>query len=481
MGFAIALVLLACFPAQAATVTQSHFPPNPGLMPGGGWTWAANSNWADPPPPRQWTNGVYGGVKGVTAVDAWSLSGRAGNLAVQRPIFSPLTAVGAALARCLGNFICATVGTTAALSIPAALDRLRVKKDPVSGDVRYDPGVPPVTEPQTMYRFQTDQGYGYVNDWRSSPQAVSQGYVDAYNATQGWPRMATNGVCTQLNASVMSCGMSVRSGPGDLWPPYEGGPLIVWSTQNVQSCPPSTDPLDPQYNVPSGSPVGPDGKCPTARYNWAPITPEGVGEKLNEFDPSSPTDVQKLLDALRDALARGEQIPGSESLPMSGPASQTGTPATSTTNLPGGGTRTETRTPTYSYTYGDTNITYNTTYTTVINDNGEVTTIEEGGGSGQEQSDFCVQNPNVLACLQLGDPPSAPQPLSEQVITYEVDALGLPAGCPAPMEATFPVVGLVSVAWTPICDLAPLVRAMLLAMSAFGAALVIVMNVRQAT
>jgi hypothetical protein len=461
MGFVIALVLVACFPSHAATVTQSHFPPNPGLMPGGGWTWSSNTNWADPPPPRQWVNGTYGGVKGVTAIDTWTLSGRAGPLQVQRPIFSSLSAIGAALARCLGNFICATVGGVAVASIPAAMDRLRIHRDPVIGDVRYDEGVDPPAG-------------GQVECWRDG----------------NWGDQ-----CLQHGAAIAACEAAFPVGD---YCTRSGNTFIVWYTPNgdplvytnfsaqsgtttaVGACPASIDPFDSQYNVPAGEPPGIDGKCRRARYYWQPVTPEAAGQRLDQYPPAPGAQEGALNDALQDALERGADIPGSESLPMSGPSSQTGTGSTTTTTLPGGGTRTETRTPTYTYTYGDTNITYNTSYTTIINNNGEVTTIEEDPPPAEEQSDFCVDNPNVLACLQLGDPPSAPQPPSEQVITYEVDALGLPAGCPAPMEATFPVVGLVSVAWTPICDLAPLVRAMLLAMSAFGAALVIVMNVRQA-
>jgi hypothetical protein len=476
MGFVIALVLVACFPSHAATVTQSHFPPNPGLMPGGGWTWATNSNWADPPPPRQWTNGTYGGVKGVTAVDTWGLSGRAGALTVQRPIFSPLTAVGAAIARCMGNFACAVVSGVAVASLPAAMDRLRVARDPETGNVMHDPGVLPGTETANAYcssRLGVNPSTGN-NCWPAST-ATSRCSSYAIPANYG------QGADAHCQDDPGNSRWIVR-GWSDTSNSYVNLAFWGYDVATIEApapCPASIDPLNPAYNVPAGEPVGIDGRCPTARYNWAPITPDQVGQRLDQYDPGSQQEVDRLIDALRDALQRGEQVPGSESLPMTGPGSQTGTPSTTTTTLPGGGTRIETRTPTYTYSYGDTTITYNTTYTTIINDNGEVTTIEEGGAP-QEQSDFCVDNPNVLACLQLGDPPSAPQPPSEQVITYEVDALGLPAGCPAPMEATFPVVGLVSVAWTPICDLAPLVRAMLLAMSAFGAALVIVMNVRQA-
>jgi hypothetical protein len=452
-------------------------------MPGGGWTWATNSNWADPPPPRQWTNGTYGGVKGVTAVDTWGLSGRAGALTVQRPIFSPLTAVGAALARCFGNAICAA-GTM--IAVPLALERLRVGQGS-GGGVTHDPGVNPETftgnawyAPQDSRphpsaaaaceaRFETynsQQSASGGNILQSGQMVNERDYfIDGY----GWSRVAD---CYAVEIYGSSAGTGYT---GNVASPY-GYRFGVEMRHNVQQsrCPASVDPLDPAYSIPAGEPVDSDGKCKTARYHHTPIDPAAVGELLDANNPTSQQDIDRMLDAIREALQRGEQIPGSESLPMTGPGSQTGTPSTTTTTLPGGGTRTETRTPTYTYNYGDTTITYNTTYTTIINDNGQVTTIEEGG-SPSEQSDFCVDNPNVLACQEAElDEPQVDVPRETRSVTYEAENLWGGGSCPA--DATQVIGGqtLTIIPWSEWCGrINSWVRPVLLLCAAFTAFLII--------
>ena len=60
-----------------------------------------------------------------------------------------------------------------------------------------------------------------------------------------------------------------------------------WSTVSVdtptiaQICPAVTHPSNPALNIPEGSPVGPDGKCPTGQYTGT--TPEAMESKITNY------------------------------------------------------------------------------------------------------------------------------------------------------------------------------------------------------
>lgn len=92
-----------------------------------------------------------------------------------------------------------------------------------------------------------------------------------------------------------------------------------------------------------------------------------------------------------------------------GPAFQTGTPKSTTTNTtnPDGttSTTTTTSTPSYSYTYGDTYYDYDTTVTTTTNNNGQVTTtVQTDTQEGEPEEDPTEDQEDDLAPPDLNDP-----------------------------------------------------------------------------
>jgi hypothetical protein len=80
--------------------------------------------------------------------------------------------------------------------------------------------------------------------------------------------------------------------------------------------------------------------------------------------------------------------------------------------------------------------------------------------------DPCAINPNTLMCEELGEPPEDEVPRSDLSVEYSAEDLGLPSGCPPDVP-----MGLNGATFTfgPICEKAPLIRAVVVALSAFTA------------
>src|SRR6218665_1028877 len=133
LSIAAILLLSVSQHAEAARIKMSQFPPNPGLMPGGGWKFTPGSTFADPPPPRQWVDGVYGGVRAVIASDAITLSGRAGALVVTAAQAVTVAEAAAVVARCLANPVCIAATAAAGAAAAALYDHYRVKPAPGGG------------------------------------------------------------------------------------------------------------------------------------------------------------------------------------------------------------------------------------------------------------------------------------------------------------------------------------------------------------
>jgi hypothetical protein len=126
--------------------------------------------------------------------------------------------------------------------------------------------------------------------------------------------------------------------------------------------------------VPAGSPIRPDGKCPTARYNHQPKTPEQFADTI--LPGVSPV-WSTWQPAIKDAIDAGGQTAPAD-VTSTGPALQQGPSVVvgQTTN-PDGTTKTTTKQDTHNYTYAGNNINVATTTTTTINNNGQVTTTTE--------------------------------------------------------------------------------------------------------
>lgn len=414
-GFAALFFVAFLLPGHAST-TLSQFPPNPGVLPGGGWKLTPGSTFADPPPPRAWVNGTYGGVPGVKATDALTLKGPAGNLPVSVSRSATLGAVGAAAARCLGNPICMAGAAVASTLISEGLERSRIYPESSNPErLRHDPGVDPITQ----------QGYEYGepwNDYWGSASGACEHYA-GHRAEQAWVEVVSSNVVGTAPNNLQCrytykfhCAGDPSSGPRNCTAETSAGTLS-YRTAQITQCPASIDALNPAYSIPAGQPVGPDGKCKTARYNHVPIGVTAAGEKFAMYPPTNPSAV---ADA---ALKGGEIITPSAWEGTIGPASQVG-PSESTTETSSTGTKATTKTPTYTYNYGGDTITYNQSWTTVTNNNGDITTTVTNPppvqSTEQDPTNPCTQNPEAAGCQKLD------VPTGDNLPTKTIQASALP-------------------------------------------------------
>lgn len=487
-------LVLSLFAGLAVAQTYvAQFPPNPGVMPGGGWQYSPGSNFGDPPGPRAWTNGKYGGVPQFKATDLYRLPGPAGVLPVGVVSTAGLTGAALAVGRCVVglNPICAA-GTAAYM----VYDKYRARPvDGVneqicggvpcsfpSGQWDFDPG----QDPQSQTVDCTNVG---ENPWTDSCTQTPEAYAKPraqqliggetptvlYNYVDGGTRF----IAVQTTTPPPGC---IATGDGSNCRSTRYFQFSLGS-KVVNGCPAVIDPFDPQYSLPAGSPLGPDGKCPSGRNNRVPRTPDQLADHVNNYPPELPN--ADWGRAVSDAIDLGGQK-APASLTGSGPAQQTGAPVTTSAPTPGGGTTTTTTTPTTNYTYNNTTNNYpSITYTTTNNYNTNTCTATNscttssgsnpGPSSGtplQDPTDPCVKNPGALQCLKVGEPGTEKPTWEEKTITYTPEAVDLPAQCPAPWTGTFKGQAWV-VSFTPACDIAPIIKAALLACVGLGCMLLL--------
>jgi len=236
----------------------------------------------------------------------------------------------------------------------------------------------------------------------------------------------------------------------------------------AQQCPATIDALNPLYSVSAGSQPGADGKCPTGRYNAT--TPEQMAPKIATVMPND-----SLPELAQDVLAKGGSIEATGPRNLSGPATKSGTPTSTTTQNPDGSSTTRTTTITNNYTYQGDAITYNTTSVSVTTNNTTGATTTEtttAGGDSEPVPDPCETNPDRAGCAPLGEIEGSDPQWQTKAITFEVYNLGLPSGCPPPRVITFR-------SWTwamdyaVACNQAPVISAGLIAMCALGCAVFI--------
>lgn len=492
-----AMLMLVSLPfAASAQVYVAQFPPNPGVLPGGGWQYTQGTTFGDPPGPRAWTNGKYGGIPEFRATDQYRLPGPSGTLPVNVVSAAGMRGAALAVGRCvIGlNPVCA-VGTAAYI----AYKNYRAKPPDgsevcggvpcnfPSGQFDWDPGTPPV---------QPAPCYGYFSDsfTACTPTEVAEKYR-AYVEAGQTPR--TDGGSwikpTILSYNPAGCvaagtcsGFTIRSGgcnsAGTCSTSDNYRSLGRTTVTPPSSCPASIDALDPAYNIPAGGAVGPDGKCPTARYNHVPRTPEQLADLINSYPPNLPD--AGWGKGVSDSIdLGGQQAPAS--LSGSGPTTQTGTPKTETKNNPDGTTGTTTTTPTTSYTYNNTTNTYpKITYSTVNNYTTQTCTgagscTTTGGGTtpgptstepAQDPLDPCIKDPTRLSCIKVGEAgPKETIPTENVPATYTPTVFAAPGGCPAPIP--FSVFGKsFSLGYEPMCNTLATIRLIFLAIGAVAAA-----------
>lgn len=421
-----AVLLLVSGLASAAT-TISHFPPNPGVLPGGGWVFGPGTTFADPPPPRSWVNGVYGGVAGTKATDAIKVVGPAGEMVVGVGRAATARAVGAAAARCL---LLLNPWCAAGTAIYLGYEHLRVK--PNGSGLTFDPGQP--QSQQTLTCGSSNQSptfcapdiNGVANKVASHLSSTCYGCINRadYRTTNTFSVGACTATSCKINQTTFWIDVTRNTSGSDSYPNVAtvGGSLSV-----VPACPAVVDYYDPKYSVPGG-PLGVDGKCPSGQY--APLTEDQAATK---FAANPPPDLSVIA---QDAIKGGQAIEA-EPAGVSGPVSQTGTPVSTTTTNPNGTSNTTTKTPSYQFQYGNDRFTYLSVATIINNNAGDITTTTtttNPPGPVQDPEDPCVKNPETIGCKKLDTPQDVDLGSKEIPVVFQPDS-GWGAGdasCPAP-------------------------------------------------
>lgn len=235
------------------------------------------------------------------------------------------------------------------------------------------------------------------------------------------------------------------------------GAATATSGPTIVGCPASIDALNPAYNVPAGLPVGPDGKCATARYNHTPSSEAQVAERIRLYG-----DKTKARFIAQEVDQQG--VPLQSPAPtVTGPASIPG-PTVTTTPATGPATTQHT---TYNITYqGDTYTWAPVTTTTT----GDQTSVTEGE---PDPTDPCEADPDRVGCQKLSLPDDPGITATTRTITYTADNLGFGSGCPAPRNFMFHGWAL-PLDYTPLCNVAPTIRLGLIAITALGCILIII-------
>lgn len=373
-----------------------------------------------------------------------------------------MTIARAAMSQGLGVAI--GIGMTS-VAIAEVLNDVRCKHfDGVTG---CDDGVPPNTNTATEWTAGANsfpvakQGKGF------SPEAACGAAAGLNGSTTGTPpttqtysyvvvrARAVPAECI-LKVNINSCnsnGCTLSSPNPDGFNAGLGG-----ATVTLTECPASIDASNPANSIPAGAPTGADGKCATGRY--LPKTQQETTDKVDSYANNL-----RKVNALYDAIAQGLSVPSNNTI--SGPASATGTPTTSTTSS-SAGTTTKTRTPSTRFAYSGDTVTATDDGTTVeVGPDGTTTTSTDTGLPPVENLTDCDKYPEIIGCSEYGTPPDEKPEWSTKTVTFTPVDLGLSAQCPAPY--VFNVRSWeMKLDYQAACDIAPVIRAGVLALTALG-------------
>lgn len=265
---------------------------------------------------------------------------------------------------------------------------------------------------------------------------------------------------------------------------YQGGTFvgrisggrILLSGQTAKGCPASVDALNPAYSIPAGRSPGPDGLCPTGRYNT--VTAAQAQARLEQY--GSPALLPQLA---QDTLTKGKAIAETEPMAITSvsPGTHTGRPTTKTTTKADGTVQTETRTPVSTYQPNGSTLSYSTVYNTTtqtcvgVGSCSTDTEAESVPAESEDKTD-CELNPSSVGCAELGTPSEAePVPRSNAPIAFVPVDMGDGGGsCPA--DKSFSVMGREYVMpMAPVCDFVTTwIRPLMLTSGAFAAALLFI-------
>lgn len=459
----LAAAVLAALPALASAQI-SPAGPAVEVLPGNGYRILQGTSLNTTAP---LSRSIVGSAAGVTVTDTINVAGKGGNMSVQVGRLASYQVLGAALARSLP--LVSTVASVASL-----LNDMRIK------DGMQDPGVSPNTVPTENW---------CVNNTYCSSSAQSA--FDLYYranyvppGTCGYTQQGqhvkwslTTKIASSSSVSVKfqvlgSCSSYTYNASSELVNP--GVYATLNGTVNKTVCPDIIDALTGQSYTPG---VNSDGKCLTGRYT-EPVTESSLPPKVAVYGQTT-TGQTNLANAAKGILDNGGTI-GSTSADtpiksLTGPASQTGTPTSSTTTGPTGTVQTTT-TPTYNYTYQGDTITYNITNTTVTNTtntSGQTTTTTTTETKPQDKTDLCAQYPDIAACAKLGTPTDAePLPTKDIPVTATPDGRWQPSAGACTRGAITLSTGVTVDLWQPFCDFFGMLHGVIVAGFALAGALV---------
>jgi hypothetical protein len=426
--------------------------------------------------------------------------------------------IAGAVAGCVINIWCAVGAGTIAWAGGQFLDRYRVRApggtasdDDCSAGICFDPGQAPVSGAE----------YGAGQTFTPAASPFGGGLADAMAACQ----TAYSAPCIEsaiyvpAGSSTTSLGVSQcgsRAGPGYCDQIRATGKTNPNSQPNYyiyqaawasgvatapSQCPGYIDPLLASANVPAGSPLGFDGKCPTGRYSQS--NEEAIAQMIADHTPAVTQGIQEAYQAFNDWAHSGLPCPGCTAVPaqLSGPASVT-TPEVVVTTVDGAGTSVSTSVDEYPMVYGSSagNLGTNpatiqwpaktTTKTTVSTPSSgaasgvpststTTTTVQTGSQAEADKAAAvtqCDKFPDTLGCAALGSPPiDGPTVSDRNVVLGTVDVSSV-ASCPPDFTGTvrgWPI----RLSYAPACEVAPTIRVGVLLLATITAIFIVVLTV----
>lgn len=124
-----------------------------------------------------------------------------------------------------------------------------------------------------------------------------------------------------------------------------------------------------------------------------------------------------------------------------------------------------------------------TTTTTTRNSSGEIVSQTTQTGTVSQTNtaapgtDPCTVDPSRVGCRSIGDPPGDLPTATTSNIVFAAEAVNLGSGCPAPHSVSIRGWSM-NLNYQPACDVAPIVRLLVLACAAFGVAFFCVNTVK---
>lgn len=370
---------------------------------------------------------------------------------------------------------------TAATVAAALLEDYRIQHPSVQSGIEYlehDVGVPPAQG--TIYQWRNDTAgpagpYGSVNT--ACTELIA--YHNNVSNTSGGPNYYTflrSEVAT--NGLTATCWRKIIRKSDDAVVDAEDYFAGLTRVEAIGALP---CPDGPMYR---------DGRCATGTYT--PISvPGAVAVAMAYPPPMTDAEYEEILDEVFSRLPSQavSGLPEAE-LRINVLDSPLGGPVTTTTEADGTviqesvvwniGRVADTLRDSETSEWSETRTRTTTSPTGVTSTTTTTSTGTSAPVVGTEAApvDACPEGSTASGCAILGTPPETTLTPEARDVTWVQENLGLPAQCPAPLNFNVRSWSM-SMDWTPACDIAPLIRAGILAMTLLGVAFFLVSTVNK--